>query len=106
MSPVLANVPVSGSYSSAWRTRRTDPAFGTRLLVINTVPFSSAVAVSAPGPVMSPVRENVRVEGLYNSALAPIPSTIKTRPSESSAARYGSDVVIAPVRVNNPVAGS
>src|SRR5215831_5605570 len=98
-SPVTANVPVSGSYTS----------FPVGPPTINTFPVSSKVDEPEP-PSMVPVGEKIPVDGSYSSAV-PKPGllkpTIKTRPSGNSVAVWPvRGVVMLPVAVNIPVSGS
>ncbi len=83
IAPVADQVPVAGSYSSAFVTCLrpcTPPA-------TSTFPSGSSVAVAlltASG--IFPVGENVRVAGLYSSAFVVPPAAISTCPSCSSVA--------------------
>ena len=71
IEPVAVHVPVAGSYSSALATGRPVTSPPTIPPATSTLPSWSSVAaapVTAKG--MCPVAENVRVAGLYSSAVA------------------------------------
>src|SRR5215831_6473 len=87
IEPVAAHVPVAGLYSSALATGR--PVTSPPIIppATSTLPSWSSVAVA---PVtdrgMLPVAENVRVAGLYSSAVFVPPPATSTLPSVSRVA--------------------
>src|SRR5215470_3383657 len=87
IEPVAAHVPVAGLYSSALATGR--PVTSPPMIppATSTLPSWSSVAVApVTAKGMLPVGENVRVAGLYSSAVAVPPPATSTLPPGSRVA--------------------